>query len=92
MTLMTPQEADEAVLAWLRERGPVAVTAKQVAQGTGAARVTVRASVMALADQGLVCLMYDPSDDTYLIRHLHAGPGSCEDSLGAVIQDVHPDW
>lgn len=88
---LAPLEADAAVLAWLRERGPVTVTVKQIAQGAGIARVTVRASVMALSDEGLVCLIYDPSDDTFTIRHLHAAPGSCEQSLAAVIRDIYPD-
>ena len=37
------REDDARVLAWLRERGPVTVTVKQVARGTTLPRCTVRA-------------------------------------------------
>lgn len=86
------REDDARVLAWLRERGPVTVTVKQVARGTTLPRCTVRACMAVLGDQGLVCLMYDSLYDTYLVRHIHAEPGSCEESLGETIQEVHPDW
>jgi hypothetical protein len=55
------------------------------------ARVTVRTSVAALALDGLVCLITDAQETRYMIRHLHAEAGSCEQPLAATIQEVHPD-
>lgn len=86
------REDDERVLGWLRGRGPVTVTVKQVAQGTALPRCTVRACLASLGEQGLLCLMYDMRDDAYLVRHIHADPGPCEDPLEATIQEGHPDW
>lgn len=86
------REDDARVLAWLRERGPVTVTVKQAALGTTLPRCTVRASLAALGDQGLVCLMYDAGDDAYLVRHIHADPGPCDESLGVTVREVYPDW
>jgi DNA-binding IclR family transcriptional regulator len=85
------QDNDATVLACLRRYGPGTITVKQLAQMAELPRVTVRASVDVLAMDGLVCLMSDCQETTYMIRHLHAEAGLCEQPLGAVIQDVHPD-
>jgi hypothetical protein len=74
---MISQDNDTAVLGCLREYGP----------GT----ITVRTSVTALSLDGLVCLIPDVQETAYMIRHLHAGPGNCEEPLGCEIQEVHPD-
>lgn len=88
---MTAEENDARTLAWLRGNGPGTVTVKQVATETGMTRAIVRACILALGERGLVCLMSDAADTRYMIRHLHAEPGDCQDSLGAVVVEVHPD-
>jgi DNA-binding IclR family transcriptional regulator len=88
---MTAEENDAAVLACLRRDGPGTVTVKQLAEKAGLPRVTVRASMMALAETGLVCVIATPQETRYMIRHLHAEPGPCAHSLGHTVQEVHPD-
>lgn len=88
---MTGQDNDVRVLAALREHGPGTITVKQLAGAAGTARVTVRASVTALALEGLVCLIPAGQETAYMIRHLHAEPGECSEPLHDVIQEVHPD-
>jgi hypothetical protein len=88
---MIPQDNDTAVLGCLREYGPGTITVKQLAALAGLSRITVRTSVTALAVDGLVCLIPDVQETAYMIRHLHAGPGNCEEPLGCEIQEVHPD-
>jgi len=84
---MIGQDSDAAVLASLRAEGPCTVTVKQLAARTGLPRVTVRTSVTVLALDGLVCVIPNEGESAYMIRHLHAGPGSCEHSLGCTIQE-----
>jgi MarR family len=85
------QDSDAAVLAALREYGPGTVTVKQVAEMAGVPRVTARVAVAYLALDGLICLIPDVHEIGYMIRHLHAEPGTCEESLGVTVQEVHPD-
>lgn len=84
---MIGQDSDAAVLAFLRSEGPGTVTVKRLAAETGFSRITVRTSVTALAVDGLVCLIPDIEETAYLIRHLHAAPGTCEHSLGCEIRE-----
>jgi MarR family len=87
--MIGPEKSDAAVLAFLRAEGPGTVTVKRVAQGTGIPRVTVRASVAALAVDGLVCVIPNIDETAYMIRHLHAekSAGPCEEPLGHAIQE-----
>lgn len=84
-------ENDAKVLTTLREHGPGTITVRQLAENAGLPRVTVRTAVAVLSFDGLVCLITDSSASTYVICHLHAGPGECEEPLGRAIQEVHPD-
>jgi hypothetical protein len=89
--MMTAAENDARLLAFLRGHGPGTVTVKYLAEATGLSRVTVRVSATALAVEGLVCLVPVCAETQYVIRHLHAEAGRCEEPLEAVIQEVHPD-
>lgn len=84
---MLGQDDDAVVLACLRAEGPGTITVKQLAEKTGLPRVTARTSVAALAMDGLVCLIADPTETRYLVRHLHVSPRRCEEPLGSVIQE-----
>jgi len=88
--MMTPEEADARVLAVLRDLGPGKVSAKLIAAEAGVPRVTVSTSVMALSAVGLVCALHDLGETQYVVQHLHARQGRCEDSMGAVVVEV-PD-
>lgn len=83
--------SDTTVLARLRADGPGTVTVRQLAADTGLRKMTVRVAVACLASEGLVCVIPDHEENAYLVRHLHAGPGECEEPLGRAIQEVHPD-
>lgn len=85
------QDDDAVVLAALRERGPGTVSVRLLHKVTGLPSVTVRVSVTALVIDGLVCLIPDTGETRYLIRHLHAGPGQCDQPMGTVIQGAPPD-
>jgi DNA-binding Lrp family transcriptional regulator len=85
------QDSDAKVLACLREHGPGTITVKQLAQMTGLPRITVRTSVDTLDFDGLICLLTNGPETTYMIRHLHADPGECGQPLGMTVQEVHPD-
>lgn len=84
--MIAPEEADAAVLALLRADGPGVITVRQLSVRTGIPRVTVRTSVTKLILDGLVCL-FTQDDNVYQVRHLHAGPGHCDHSLGCVISE-----
>lgn len=88
---MILQDADAAVLAALRGYGPGNITVRQLHEMTRVASVMVRVAVTALTVDGLVCVIPDEGESRYLVRHLHAEPGECAESLGRVIQEVHPD-
>jgi hypothetical protein len=88
---MISEDSDAKVLACLRKEGPGNITVRQLAVLTELPRVTVRASVDALAVDGLICLLTNAQDTVYTIQHLHAEPGECSEPLGARIQEVHPD-
>jgi hypothetical protein len=81
-------DGDEAVLAYLRGRGPCTLTVRELATGTGIPRVTARASVAALSVDGLVCLIINGDETVYRVRHLHAAPGRCEYSLACTISEA----
>jgi len=46
---------------------------------------------MALNTAGLVCVLHDLGETQYVVQHLHAVPGRCQDELGLVVVEVHPD-
>lgn len=85
---MIGPDSDAAVLAFLRAEGPGTVTVKQIAEKTGVPRVTVRASVAALAVDGLVCLIANHGETVYAVQHLHSGKSGapCEEPLSCAIQ------
>jgi predicted DNA-binding transcriptional regulator len=85
------RQDDAAVLAYLRGHGPGGVRVREIREAAGLHSATVRASVLALMVDGLVCVIPGEGENGYLVRHLHAGPGECEEPLGQVIQEVHPD-
>jgi DNA-binding transcriptional ArsR family regulator len=89
--MMTRDEADARVLAALRDHGPGKVSVKLLAAETGVPRVAVSASIMALTVAGLVCALHDLGETQYVVQHLHAMAGRCEDHIGAVVVEVHPD-
>jgi len=87
---MIDRDSDAAVLAFLRAEGPGAVTAAQIAKGTGLSRAAARTSVLALDGEGLICTVQWAGDwgtGEYEVRHLHSAPGPCGHSLGCVIQE-----
>jgi hypothetical protein len=88
--MMTPEEADARVLNALRDLGPGTVSVKRLAAEAVVPRVTVIASVMALSSAGLICVLHDAGETKYIVQHLHAVPGRCEASMGAVVVEVHP--
>lgn len=88
---MMSKQTDAIVLAKMREFGPGTITVKELARLTGLPRITVRTAVSILGSEGLVCLMADITETTYMIRHLHAEPGECDQPLACSIQEVHPD-
>jgi len=89
--MIIPEEADARVLAVLRDRGPGKVSVKLLAAEAGVPRISVSTSMMALSTAGLVCMLHDLGETQYVVQHLHAGPGRCEASLGAVVVEVRPD-
>lgn len=87
---MIGPDADEAVLAYLREKGPGVYSVKTLAQEAGLARVTVRTAIVSLDNQGLICTAQwvgDWGTGLYEVRHLHAGPGMCGKSLAEIVQE-----
>lgn len=89
--MISRKQADAIVLAKMREFGPGTITIKELARQTGLPRITVRTCVAVLGNEGLVCLVADIAETTYMIRHLHAEPGECNQPLACSIQEVHPD-
>lgn len=88
---MIGQDSDAAVLRFLRSEGPGTVTVRQLATATGIPRVTVRTAVASLAVDGLLCVIASADESTYMIRHLHAAPGPCEQPLACKIRE-DPSW
>jgi hypothetical protein len=89
--MMTREEADARILGVLRRLGPGTVSVRLLATEARVPRVTVSASIMALSVAGLVCALHDAGETQYVVQHLHAGPGRCGQSIGLVVQEVHPD-
>jgi len=89
--MMTAAEADARVLDVLRRLGPGKVSVKLLAAEAGMARVTAITCVMALNTAGLICVLHDLGETQYVVQHLHAVPGRCQDELGLVVVEVHPD-
>lgn len=87
--MITSDESDAWVLAFLRREGPGTVTVKRIAEKTGIPRITVRTSVAALAIDRLVCLVANIDETAYMVRHLHAEKSDipCEEPFGCVIQE-----
>lgn len=89
--MMTAEDADARVLAALRRLGPGKVSAKLLAAEARVPRVTVSTSIMSLTVAGLVCALHDLGETQYVVQHLHAEPGRCEEPMGAVVMEIHPD-
>lgn len=89
--MMTAEESDARVLAALRKLGPGRYSVKLIAAEAQVPRVTVISSVMALLEEGLVCALHDSGETSYIVQHLHAGCGRCEESIGSVVMEIHPD-
>jgi predicted transcriptional regulator of viral defense system len=87
--MISSDESDGWVLAFLRREGPGTVTVRRIAEKTGVPRVTVRASVAVLAVDRLICLIANVDETAYMIQHLHAEKSDlpCEEPFGCTIQE-----